>query len=258
MINVQVQVVNFGGFENVVQAVFSKGNCGPNILWSRETVFINNEIFQVSEVFPVFNFPVTRHYSEITETCFVKVKIELFTNSSRTIKCDEGTSENILVEIPTPQGFRKINGSSLFVFIGENKIAKTTGYNLSIEMSQLDSTSNESGFFADHIPHIARWTLTSDSLLIYDGYSYGNIYDAFINRERVWLSIGDETNYTLIGLALIASLSKSGPLEAVPSISVEFTGVGELYPSTTPFESFIIDELLERIIDQDSNFLIYT
>jgi hypothetical protein len=56
----------------------------------------------------------------------------------------------------------KVNGSTLFVLIGENRIAKTTGYNLSIEMSQLDSTSNESGFFADHIQHIASWTLTSD------------------------------------------------------------------------------------------------
>jgi hypothetical protein len=152
----------------------------------------------------------------------------------------------------------KVNGSTLFVLIGENRIAKTTGYNLSIEMSQLDSTSNESGFFADHIQHIASWTLTSDSLLIYDGYSYGNIYDAFINRQRVWLSIGDEANYTLLGLALISSLSKSGPLEAVPTISVEFTGVGEIYASTAPAERFIVDELFERIIDQDSNFLIYT
>jgi predicted secreted protein len=152
----------------------------------------------------------------------------------------------------------KVNGSTLFVLIGQNRIAKTTGYNLSIEMSQLDSTSNESGFFADHIQHIASWTLTSDSLLIYDGYSYANIYDAFINRQRVWLSIGDEANYTLLGLALISSLSKSGPLEAVPTISVEFTGVGEIYASTAPAERFIVDELFERIIDQDSNFLIYT
>jgi predicted secreted protein len=152
----------------------------------------------------------------------------------------------------------KVNGSTLFVFIGENRIAKTTGYNLSIEMGQLESTSNKSGYFADHIQHVATWTLTSDSLLIYDGYSYADIYNAFINRQRVWLSIGDEANYTLIGLALIASLAKSGPLEAVPTISVEFTGVGEIYASNAPAERFIIDELFERIIDQDSNFLIYT
>jgi predicted secreted protein len=152
----------------------------------------------------------------------------------------------------------KVNGSTLFVFIGENRIAKTTGYNLSIEMGKLESTSNESGYFADHIQHVATWTLTSESLLIYDGYSYADIYDAFINRQRVWLFIGDEANYTLIGLALIASLAKSGPLEAVPTISVEFTGVGEIYASDAPAERFIIDELFERIIDQDSNFLIYT
>jgi predicted secreted protein len=152
----------------------------------------------------------------------------------------------------------KVNGSTLYVLVGENRIAKTTAYNLSIEMSQLETTSNESGFFADHIPHIANWTLTSDSLLIYDGYSYGNLYDVFVNRQRVWLSIGDEANYTLLGLASIASLSKSAPMEAVPTISVEFNGIGEIYASTAPLERFIVDELFERIIDQDSNFLIYT
>ena len=152
----------------------------------------------------------------------------------------------------------KVNGSTLYVLVGENRIAKTTAYNLSIEMSQLETTSNESGFFADHIPHIANWTLTSDSLLIYDGYSYGNLYDVFVNRQRVWLSIGDEANYTLLGLASIASLSKSAPMEAVPTISVEFNGIGEIYASTAPVERFIVDELFERIIDQDSNFLIYT
>ena len=152
----------------------------------------------------------------------------------------------------------KVNGSTLYVLVGENRIAKTTAYNLSIEMSRLETTSNESGFFADHIPHIANWTLTSDSLLIYDGYSYGNLYDVFVNRQRVWLSIGDEANYTLLGLASIASISKSAPMEAVPTISVEFNGIGEIYASTAPLERFIVDELFERIIDQDSNFLIYT
>lgn len=152
----------------------------------------------------------------------------------------------------------KLNGSTLFVFVGENKIAKTTGYNISVEMSQLDKTSNESGFFADHIQNLGSWTLSSDSLLIYNGYSYANLFDAFVNRERVWLSIGDETNLTLIGQAVISTLSKTGPLESVPTISVEFKGVGQLYASNAPAERFIIDELLEIIIDQDSNFLIYT
>lgn len=152
----------------------------------------------------------------------------------------------------------KVNGSTLYVFVGENRIAKAKAYNISVEMSQLGSTSNQSGFFADHIQHIGSWSLSSESLLIYDGYSYGNLYDAFANRERVWLSIGDETNYTLIGLAVIEALTQTGPLEAVAAISAEFKGVGQLYPSTAPSERFIIDELLEKIIDQDSNFLIYT
>jgi predicted secreted protein len=152
----------------------------------------------------------------------------------------------------------KVNGSTLYVLVGENRIAKTRGYNLSVEMAQLETTSNESGFFADHIQNIGSWTLTSDSILIYDGYSYGDLYTAFINRQRVWLSIGDEANYTLLGLATISTISQTGPLESVPTISVEFKGVGELYPSTAPAERFIIDELFERLIDQDSNFLVYT
>jgi len=152
----------------------------------------------------------------------------------------------------------KVNGSALFVYVGLDKVAKSTSYNLSAEMSQLDSVSNESGFFADHITKLGSWSLTSDSLYIQDGFSYGNLYTAFVNRERVYLSAGQEDNLTFIGLATIESLSQSAEMETTAAISVTFKGVGGLYPSILPAERFIIDELLEIIIDQDGNYLVYT
>lgn len=152
----------------------------------------------------------------------------------------------------------KINGSALFVYVGLDKIAKSTAYNLSAEMSQLDKTSNESGYFADHISKLASWSLSSDSLYIQDGYSYGDLYNAYINRERVYLSAGQEDNLTFIGLATIESINQSASMEEAASISVSFKGVGGLYPTILPAERFIVDELFEIIIDQDGNFLVYT
>ena len=152
----------------------------------------------------------------------------------------------------------KLNGSTLFVLIGEQKIAKSKAYELSVEMQKLDSVSNANGMFTDHISKIGSWSLSTDALTIYDGYSYGDLYNLLITKQRVWLSIGSETNTIFLGLAMVESLTNSAELENVVSFSVSFKGVGELYETDIPAERFIIDELLEIIIDQDSNFLIYT
>ena len=68
----------------------------------------------------------------------------------------------------------KVNGSALFVTVGLDRVAKSTAYNLSAEMSQLDKTSNESGFFTDHVSRLGSWSLSSDSLYIQDGFSFGD------------------------------------------------------------------------------------
>jgi predicted secreted protein len=152
----------------------------------------------------------------------------------------------------------KVNGSALFVTVGLNRVAKSTSYELSAEMGQLDKTSNESGFFADHISRLASWSLSSESLYIQDGFSFGDLFNAYVNRERVYLSAGQEDNLTFIGLAMIESISQSAPMENVATISASFKGVGGLYPTILPAERFIVDELFEIIIDQDGNFLVYT
>ena len=152
----------------------------------------------------------------------------------------------------------KVNGSTLFIIVGEQKIAKSKAYELSIEMQKLDAVSNTNGMFADHISKIGSWAVTTEALTIYNEYSYGDLYNLLVNKQRVWLSIGSETAYTFLGLAMIESLSKSGEMETAATFSVTFKGVGELYATDLPAERFIIDELFEKIIDQDSNFLVYT
>jgi predicted secreted protein len=152
----------------------------------------------------------------------------------------------------------KVNGSALFVTVGLNRVAKSTAYELSAEMGQLDRTSNESGFFADHISRLASWSLSSESLYIQDGFSFADLFNAYVNRERVYLSAGQDDNLTFIGLAMIESISQSAPMENVATIFASFKGVGGLYPTILPAERFIVDELFEIIIDQDGNFLVYT
>jgi predicted secreted protein len=152
----------------------------------------------------------------------------------------------------------KVNGSALFVTVGLDRVAKSTAYELSAEMGQLDKTSNESGYFADHISRLASWSLSSESLYIQDGFSFSDLFNAYVNRERVYLSAGQDDNLTFIGLAMIESISQSAPMENVATISASFKGVGGLYPTILPAERFIVDELFEIIIDQDGNFLVYT
>lgn len=152
----------------------------------------------------------------------------------------------------------KLNGSTLFVLVGEQRIAKSKAYELSVEMEKLDSVSNINGMFTDHISKIGSWSLSTDALTIYDGYSYGDLYNLLITKQRVWLSVGSETNTIFIGLAMVESLTQSAEMENVANFSVSFKGINELYQADLPAERFIIDELFEIIIDQDSNFLVYT
>lgn len=151
----------------------------------------------------------------------------------------------------------KINGSTLYVLVGPERIAKTTAYELSVEMEQLDKASNVDGAFRDNIARIGSWGLSSDSLTVYDGFSVSQLYDIFATRGVVWLSVGGDTGYTLLGQASIESISQPSEMDGVVTLSVSFKGKGELYPTILPAERFIIDELLEIIIDQDGNFLVY-
>jgi predicted secreted protein len=152
----------------------------------------------------------------------------------------------------------KINGTTLFVLVGEQIIAKSKAYELSVEMQKLDSVSNTNGMFTDHISKIGSWSLSTDALTIYDGYSYGDLYNLLITKQRVWISVGSETQTIFLGLAMVEALTQSGQMENVVTFSVNFKGIGELYQTDLPAERLIIDELLETIIDQDSNFLVYT
>ena len=152
----------------------------------------------------------------------------------------------------------KINGTTLFVLVGDQRIAKSKAYELSVEMQKLDSVSNTNGMFTDHISKIGSWSLSTDALTIYDGYSYGDLYNLLITKQRVWISVGSETQTIFLGLAMVEALTQSGQMENVVTFSVNFKGIGELYQTDLPAERFIIDELLETIIDQDSNFLVYT
>jgi predicted secreted protein len=151
-----------------------------------------------------------------------------------------------------------VNGSTLFLYVGLDKVAKTKGYSLDVTMDQLPTTSNTSGFFRDQISKIGAWSISSDSLLVFDGFSYGYLYDLYLNRTKVFLSVGDEDGQSFLGSAFIESINSNGSLESVAAISVSFKGVGQLSISNVTGDRFIIDELFEVIIDQDGNNLVYT
>lgn len=150
-----------------------------------------------------------------------------------------------------------VNGSTLFLFVGLDKIAQSTGYQLDVTMEQIPKISNDSGFFSDHISKIGTWSISSDSLLLYNGFSYEDLFDLYVNRAKVFLSIGDENGQTFLGFALIESISANATFENVPAVSVSFTGVGQLSISDPTCDKYIIDELLEIIVDESGNFLIY-
>ena len=137
------------------------------------------------------------------------------------------------------------NGTSLVVLVGTKVVGHATSCSLSLSADLPDSTTKQSGGWADHITGLRSWTLSTDGLATVEPnpdasyYTTGDLMSAISNRTLVTVKFTTVSGTTPVtgdliwsGSAYIESMDISADMEAPVTYSVSFTGVGVLDQDT--------------------------
>jgi len=130
------------------------------------------------------------------------------------------------------------NGTLLVVKIGGVAVAHSTSCSLSVSTDLPDSTTKDSGGWAQQIQGLRSWSVSTDGLAVIESAAAG------VNVEDLFSSIGSRTDVALTfstfvsgdkiwtGTAQVESLDFSGDMESPATFSASFTGTGALVMTT--------------------------
>ena len=130
------------------------------------------------------------------------------------------------------------NGTLLVVKVGGVAVAHSTSCSLSVSTDLPDSTTKDSGGWAEQIQGLRSWSVSTDGLAVIDASAAG------INVEDLFSSISSRTDVTLTfstfvsgdkiwtGTAQVESLDFTGDMESPATYSGSFTGTGALVMTT--------------------------
>lgn len=135
------------------------------------------------------------------------------------------------------------NGTSLVVLVGTEVVAHATSCSLSISADLPDSTTKQSGGWADHIAGLRSWSLTTDGLATVEptgtNYVVGDLFSALNGRGTVTVKFTTVAGSTPVvgdliwsGSAFVESLDITADMESPVTYSASFTGTGVLTQAT--------------------------
>lgn len=141
-----------------------------------------------------------------------------------------------------------LKGSKLMVFLGGEPIGFATSHALNMTTNTTEISTKDHGDFPSVIAQNISWEVTAENL--YSRAGKNTYMTAMMNKEPVTLSFHEATNYDgtqlplndpgsewtpdssagriATGQALITSFSINAPSGDNATMSVTFTGVGEL------------------------------
>jgi predicted secreted protein len=135
------------------------------------------------------------------------------------------------------------NGTNLVVLVGSEVIAHATSCSLSVSADLPDATTKQSGGWAEEIPGLRSWSLTTDGLATVEptgtNYVVGDIFSALNGRTKLAVKFTTANGSTAIagdlyweGDAYVESIDMTGDMESPVTYSVSFTGTGDLTQGT--------------------------
>ena len=122
-----------------------------------------------------------------------------------------------------------IAGKTGKVVVGENKVIGIKNWSLELSIDSLETTALGDDW-KNYITGLKEWSASSegDYTVTSDVTGQELLQTAFLNGTEVVIKMYvDATNY-YTGASIITSLSIEDPVDDVVSISIEFTGNGEL------------------------------
>ncbi len=130
------------------------------------------------------------------------------------------------------------NGTNLVVLVGTEVVAHSTSCSLSVSTDLPDSTTKDSGGWAQQIQGLRSWSVSTDGLAVIESAAAG------VNVEDLFSSVSSRTDVTLTfstfvsgdkiwtGTAAVESLDFTGDMESPATFSASFTGTGALVMTT--------------------------
>ena len=135
------------------------------------------------------------------------------------------------------------NGTSLVVLVGTEVVAHATSCTLSVSADLPDSTTKQSGGWAEEIAGLRSWSITTDGLATVEptgtNFVVGDLFSALNGRTAVTVKFTTANGSTPIvgdliwsGSAFVESLDITADMESPVTYSASFTGTGVLTQAT--------------------------
>ena len=117
-------------------------------------------------------------------------------------------------------------GNSIKVTIGSTLIGGQQGCSLNMETETSETTTKDSGVWAESEAVGLSWSVDCDGLVVVDDDGLEALEEAWRTLAKVDVKYGSPTNYKT-GKAIITSLSQNSPSKEKTTYSVSLQGVGE-------------------------------
>ena len=122
-------------------------------------------------------------------------------------------------------------GNNIRVKVGDQLIGGQQNCSLSMSTETGDTTTKDSGLWAESEVTGLSWSVSCDGLITVADGAINLLEEAWKNAEKVTIQYGTSDAYKE-GQAIIESLEQNDAMKEKSTYSVSFTGVGELEDKT--------------------------
>ena len=123
-----------------------------------------------------------------------------------------------------------IQSNDIRVSIGEKLIGGQQSCTLTKESSTMETTTKDSGFWADAEVNGISWAVECEGLIVVDDEAVTALNEAWKNGTKVTIKYGSAEKYET-GQAIIESIEQNDAAKEKSTYSVSFVGCGELTAS---------------------------
>ena len=120
-----------------------------------------------------------------------------------------------------------IQSNDIRVSIGDKLIGGQQSCTLTKESSTMETTTKDSGFWADSEVNGISWSVECEGLIVVDDEAVETLNEAWKNGTKVTIKYGSAEKYET-GQAIIESIEQNDAAKEKSTYSVSFVGCGEL------------------------------
>lgn len=160
-----------------------------------------------------------------------------------------------------------VRGRNVVLSIYDNDIedyiavACSKNVSLNMKLETREVTNTFSAFFREYKPDVITWDMSDDGFMILDNFGYTKMTNALLTRQTLDIKffvdngVDGITYYT--GLAILTSVSLSGPNNDAASYSITLQGSGVLTVSgVNPTNPSEVNEITYRASGGETSFVL--